>query len=512
VEAAGGIRDRTSPRKIGIVTTPGLPERSVGMSLKERVARLSARQRAAYLDTLSLATLREMARGEWWYTARPEQIPPIGQWLIYLVLSGRGWGKSRAGSEWIVDRTIKHPVDRSGAPTERLIVAETIADARNICIGGPSGVLRVLRRRRIPYRYVRSPKPVIEFLDTGCLIHVEGADDSDVGRGHNAADAWLDEMAKWPDPRGSWIEGIMPSLRSDIPGDHPRAFVTTTPKPIALLREWVTKTDGSIITVRGSTFDNKMNLSSLVLEALEETYRGTLIGQQELEGALLDASAGKVFSQAHINMARVRSDQVPDLSWVVVGVDPGITGEEDETGIVVVGQDPRHDLYVLGDHSELGVGRDAALRCWRIAAEYGAKRLVVETTQGKKWVVEAFTDAYKELHDEGIFSSSIAPIETVDSKLSKKTRAEPVGIRCEQRRLHFVGFHPKLEAQCVEFDPADKDSPDRLDAMVSACRWLMKREPRRSAVVTPTSVRDESPSNPGGMDILQGLELQLARW
>ena len=496
------------------MTSPGavLP-RSAGMSMKECVSRMPIEAQREFLAQLPMPVLQEIVRDEWWWTARPEQVPPPGEWLIYLVLSGRGWGKSRAGSEWIVNRTVKYPKDSSGAPTERLIIAETIADARNICIGGPSGVLRVLGRRGIRYRYIKSPKPQILFKDTGCIIHVEGADDADVGRGHNAADTWLDEMCKWPDPRGSWIEGIMPSLRADIPGDHPRAFVTTTPKPIALMREWSSRTDGSVITVRGSTFDNKINLSSLILGALRQTYAGTLIGQQELDGVLLDAAIGKIFSQVHINTSRVTPDEVPELPHIVVGVDPGGTGEEDETGVVVVGRDKKFDQYMLGDHTVLGVGRDAARHCWSIFAQYGATKLVVENTLGKKWVTEAFTDTYAEMCRDGLFpSGSRAPLQTIDSKLSKKTRAEPVGMRCEQGRIHFVGYHPKLENQCVEFDPADRDSPDRLDAFVSASRWLMKQEPRRATVVTPTSVRDQHGVPVGGITTLQELEMQLARW
>lgn len=470
---------------------PTTGTRAIGLSRKERFARLPENERLALLRELPLETLKEIARDEWWWTARPEQIPPGGDWLIYLVLSGRGWGKSRAGSEWIVQRTLDYPRDSSGAPTERLVIAETIADGRNICVSGPSGILRVLDRRGIKYKYVKSPKPQIRF-DNGCLIHIEGADDADVGRGHNCADVWLDEIAKWPDPRGSWIEGILPSLRVDLLGDHPRAFVTTTPKPVGLIREWATKKDGSVVVVRGSTYDNRLNLSRHTLSAFEEQYKGTLIGQQELEGVLLDAASGKVFSQAHINTARTEPCQVPKLIRIGVGVDPGATGEDDETGVVVVGQDENYDLYVLDDRTILGVGRDAALHCWRVFSQHGADRLLVEAVMGRRWVTDTFGAAYIELRDgEGLFDRHTnAPLDGVDAKASKRTRAQPVGMRCEQGRLHFVGRWPRLEEQCVEFDPDDRDSPDRLDALVIACRWLMAKEPRRATIVTPTSIAE----------------------
>ena len=489
-----------------------------GRSLKEQVCSLSEADRMEYLAGLPLEVLAEIVRDEWWWTSRPEQVPPPGGWLIYLVLSGRGWGKSRAGSEWLVQRTLDHPKDSSGAPTERLLIAETIADARNICVSGPSGVLRVLDRRGIKYRYVKSPKPQIRFLDSGCIIHVEGADNADVGRGHNAADVWLDELAKWPSPRESWLEGIMPGLRADIPGDHPRAFVTTTPKPLGLLREWVSRNDGTVIVVQGHTFDNRANLSSVVLQALEKQYSGTTIGEQELAGVLLDAAKGKVFSQVDINTARIGLDRLPRLKRVVVGVDPGGTGEEDETGIVVVGQDAAHDLYVLEDCTILGVGREAARHCWRVFLKHNAGKLIVENTLGKKWVTESFTDVYAEMRDDdGLFpEDSLPPLDTVDSKLSKKTRAEPVGMRCEQHRIHFVGKHVKLENQCVEFDPIDRDSPDRLDAFVSASRWLMKQEPRQANIVTPASIAEAAAldqlGSMGGMGAMDDIYKELARW
>src|SRR5687767_6309252 len=259
----------------------------MSLSLAQRVALLPPDQRREWLMRQNKDILDEIVRGEWWWTARPEQIPPPGDWLVHLVLSGRGWGKSRAGSEWIVDRTIKYPRDRSGAPTERLVIGETLSDARSICIEGPSGILRVLERRGIKYKYVKNPKPKIIIEPEGAVIYFGGADSPDVGRGYNAADAWLDEIAKWQYPKPSWIEGIMPSLRADLVNDHPRAFVTTTPKPIDLLMEWLERKDGSVSIVRGSTFDNAANLSSHVLTELKLRYEGTSIGRQELYGEML---------------------------------------------------------------------------------------------------------------------------------------------------------------------------------------------------------------------------------
>lgn len=493
--------------------TPMNPGRE--WSVKERVARLPHDQRLALLAKLPDSVILEIARDEWWWTARPQQIPPPGAWLIYLILSGRGFGKTRSGSEWIIQRALDHPRDRSGAPTERLIIAETIADARNICVNGPSGILRVLQRRQIAHRYVKSPKPHIIFLDSQCIIYVEGADNADVGRGYNAADVWLDEICKWPDPSGAWSEGIMPSLRADIPGDHPRALVTTTPKPLPLMREWTSRDDGTIIVVRGSTFDNQLNLSGLILQELRKRYDGTSLGLQELEGVLLEDSVGRIFSQVDIATARV-TEPPEDLIRVVIGVDPGLTGEDDETSVIVVGQTKDYDLWVLADRTIMGVGREAALHCWRVFAQYDANRLVLETNLARRWMTETYEDAYRELVDEGILPKGNAPLEAVDAKHGKQTRAQPVGMRCEQHRLHMVGVHKILEQQMVEYDPMiTKESPDRMDGLVHACRYLMRIERRQMKIVTPLSIverRKQIPADVGGFSILTQLDETAEAW
>lgn len=458
-----------------------------GLSLKQRFQQLSAVEKRRFIDNLDSQQLQGILSDEWWWTGRPNQMQPDGDFLIWLILSGRGFGKTRTASEWIVSRCQNLPRDTSGAPTERLVVAETIADVRNVLIGGPSGILRVLDRKQIPYRYYKSPKPKIVLKDTGCVIHGVGAENGDVGRGFNLADVVMDEFAKWPFPRESWFEGIMPALRVHLPGDHPRALVTTTPKPIELLREWANRDDGTVHVVAGSTFDNRDNLSSLVLDALEREYAGTKLGQQELYGVILDDAAGKLFSQSDFNLARVRT--APELEDIVVGVDPCLTGDEDEMGVVVVGRDVDNDWYILADASVPLAGKAAARHCWNVFFEHRASRVVVEANLGKKWMIEAFTDAYIEVCEERGMSTaalSRAPIEPIQSMVGKVLRAEPVGLRCEQGRLHPVGIFNKLEMQCIGYDPNNrKESPDRLDALVHACRWHRSREPMSYAVTAP---------------------------
>ncbi|HXJ74030.1 MAG TPA: terminase family protein, partial [Candidatus Dormibacteraeota bacterium] len=158
----------------------------MSFSLAERVALLPADEREEWIKSLPPSMVRDILNEEWWWTARPEQVPPPGEWLVCLALAGRGFGKSRAGSEWIVDRVNKHPFDRQGVPTEWLVVADTLSDARTINAEGPSGILNVLKRRGIQHRYKQNPRPMVLF-PKGAKIYLEGADTPDTGRGYNAA-------------------------------------------------------------------------------------------------------------------------------------------------------------------------------------------------------------------------------------------------------------------------------------------------------------------------------------
>lgn len=458
----------------------------MGLSQAQRLALLPKADRETFLDTLPETILEEMNRGEWWFTARPEQIPPEGQELIYLFMAGRGAGKSRSGSEWIVERVQRHPFDRHGVPTEWLVVANTLADARTINAEGPSGILNVLNRRRIQHRYKQSPRPMILFPD-GAKIYMEGADDDDTGRGYNAAGVLCDEMAMWIKPYETWYQGLMPALRADLINDHPRAFITTTPKPIKLLIEWLARTDHMVHVITGSTFDNATNLSAHVLAELKRQYDGTAVGEQELYGKLLELSGGGLFKRMDIvnNRVLVAPD---DIVSTVVGVDPNLTGEDAETGIVVVARTRDDHWYVLADRSILSTGRVAAKHMWRTVAEFGADVMLYETNLGKRWMQEVLADAYVESIEEGLFPpGTTPPMKGIDSKHGKKTRAEPIANRCEQGRLHMVGEWELLESQMVLFDPeSTRDSPDRMDALVHACRHLMGGEKKRMRISDPS--------------------------
>jgi phage terminase large subunit-like protein len=442
--------------------------------------------RDEYIRTLPEEVLTDMLRGEWWYVARPEQIPPQGPELVYLYMAGRGAGKSRAGSEWIVNRVLQHPFDRSGVPTEWLVVADTLADARTINAEGPSGILNVLHRRRVDHRYKQSPRPMVLFPD-GAKIYLEGADDPDTGRGYNASGVLCDELAKWIKPYETWYEGLLPALRADLLDDHPRAFVTTTPKPIKLLVEWLARNDDTIHVITGSTFDNATNLSAHALRELKIRYAGTALGEQELYGKLLELQGGGLFRR--MDIVRNRVTEIPDERVAtVVGMDPNLTGEDAQTGIVVVCRVPNNDQYVLADRSVPDSGRAAALAAWRTVAEFAADILVYEENLGKRYLQEVLIDAYMELAEQGLFpSGTTPPMKPVHAKHGKKTRAEPVAMRNEQGRLHLVGEWEDLENEMVLYDPTStRESPDRMDALVHASIHLMAGEKRAMRVSDPS--------------------------
>jgi phage terminase large subunit-like protein len=473
------------------------------MSLQEQVMRMPQHQRLEFLDSLDPEILDMIARGEWFWEGRPEQMHPEGDWSIWLMLAGRGFGKTRSGAEWIVSRTIAHPYDSSGFPTERMILAYNISDAVASCAEGPSGVLRVLQRQGFEevghgrkaedytnkYAFVKSPKPYVRLLGTGAVIHFSGAT-VDAARSKNLADVWCDEPIKWAAPEETWREGIRPALRADLPGDKPRALITTTPKPIMLLKTWVSEPEKFKVHItRGSTFDNILNLSEDAVAELKEMYEGIALGRQELYGELLDDVTGALFSYMSIHSNRV--DIGPEkVAHRTVGVDPGLTGDEDgdEMGVIVASRDHRDHAYVIADETTKLAGRDAALHAWHVYARYECDTLVYESNLGKAWMHQVFTDAFRELQRSGLFPSEIMtpPLVPVFSNQGKKLRAEPVAMRYSQGRVHHIGTFDKLETQMLTFDPlSSKASPDRLDALVHAIRHLMEGERKRSRILSP---------------------------
>jgi phage terminase large subunit-like protein len=465
----------------------------MSLSAAQKLALLPAALRRAWLSEQSRETLDDIQKGAWWWLGRPEQFRPPGDWLVWLIRSGRGWGKTRTGAEDLLDRLFRHPVDAFGQRTEWLVIAETLNDCRTACIEGNSGLLTVLRRMGMEnhrdFEYRKSPKLMIEF-NSGQIVYFEGADNDDVGRGYNAAGAWLDELAKWRYTWGAWFEGILPSMRAPLVNDRPRVVVTTTPKPIKLLIKWQHETDGTIVITTGSIFDNIANLSREVVDELKKIYEGTRAGLQELYGHLLEDIEGALWSRTMIENNRVKAVDLPELKQVVISMDPGATGAGDETGLIAAGRDYNGEDYVLADWTKKIVGHGAARRAWQMFIAYGATWLIIETNMGKKWLMQVVTDAYKEMQKEGLFPPGPPPVKEVTSLAGKKLRAEPVASRYEQNRWHHVSTPDQpafveLEDQMCTWVPEDAKSPDRIDALVQAGLFLMGKEGHLVRIAAP---------------------------
>lgn len=474
---------------------------NMAKSYKELLADMSHREQEEILASLDDDTLAQAARGAWWFTSRPDQMAPGGEWDLWLLLAGRGFGKSRSIYEWLVERILKYPLDRAGSPTEHLVVAPSIADCQNISISGPSGLLTILRREEVPYRYIKSPRPLILVGEQESKIHFVGADKGDIGRGYNLFSVAMDELCKFVHAYDIWYGGLLPALRADVEGDHPRTVVATTPKPMPLIMEWVKQHRGGesrIHLTRGSTFDNASNLSSNALEQLRKRYEGTNLGQQELEGVLLESLDGPLFSWIHIEDNRVEPPIFVGSEHKTVGIDPCLTGGEDGDlmGVVVVFRAADDHMYVEADESVKLAGGAAAKHIWHTFARYGADDVVIEDNLAKQWLRKVMEDTYDDMVRDGIFPQfSTAPIKTVHSNHGKKLRAEPVSLRYEQGRVHHIGKFQELEEEMLSFDPlSSRSSPDRLDALVHACRHLMGGEGHTVRIFNPLHTPMPAPS------------------
>lgn len=401
-------------------------------------------------------------------TARPAQQPPDGDWLVWLILAGRGFGKSRTGAEWVADQALM--VDGS----RWAIVAATFADGRDTCIEGESGLLAVLRRRRPGHDWGRAwNRSLGELtLPNRSKVKLFSADEPDRLRGPQHHGAWCDELAAWRYPE-AWDQ-LQFGLRL---GDRPRTVVTTTPKPVRLVRDLLGRDTTAV--VRGSTFDNAENLAPAALEELRRRYEGTRLGRQELYAELLLDTPGALWSIAGFDRPGFRVDTAPDLERVVVAVDPAVTSGEgsDESGIVVAGRTSDR-AFVLEDCSLRADPTSVARAAVDAYHDLQADRIVVEANNGGDWLPALIRTV-----DPAVV------VETVTATRGKALRAQPVAGLYEQGRVHHVGHLPELEEQMTTWAPdAGMRSPDRLDALVWALTALhpeLGRGPgRRRQIVT----------------------------
>ena len=399
------------------------------------------------------------ARNDWLTTARPEQVAPDGDWLTWVILAGRGWGKTRTGAEDAAWSGMSNPGWRIA------VVAPTSADARDTCIEGDSGLLNVLPRESVQ-TWNRSLGELI--LVNGTRYKTFSADEPERLRGPQHNRAWADELAAWRYPE-AWDQ-LMFGLRL---GQHPQAVVTTTPKPTPLVKSLVAAKT-SIVT-RGSTFDNAANLAPSALQMLKDKYEGTRLGRQELEAEILGDLPGALWSLSVLDAYRLR--EAPEIQRIVVAVDPAVTATDasDEHGIIVAGLEGQRGL-VLEDASLSGSPNEWARRAVSLYRSWNADCIVIEVNQGGDMVAHTIRTI-----DPNV------KIKEVRASRGKHVRAEPIAALYEQGRVAHVGSFPELESQMTQMTTSGYEgegSPDRVDALVWAMTELFPGMTERA--VDPT--------------------------
>ncbi|MGG6429435.1 DNA-packaging protein [Acetobacter ghanensis] len=414
-------------------------------SLATRLASLGPDERRKILGSLSTIEL-EAIRYVWPFWARPDQLPPAGDWFVWLLLGGRGSGKTRSAAEWVRGEI------ESGRRKSMAIIGPTANALRRVQIeGSGSGMLAISSPGHMP-SYEPSTQRLV--YPSGAICYLFSAEEPERLRGANLDGAWCDEIVAWDRTEYTW-DMLQFALRLKGPlGDDPRIVCSTTPKPLSLIRE-LAKAPTTAIT-RSRTLDNAANLSPKALSALVTKYDGTTMGRQELDGELLEDMEGSLWTREMIDALRVWPEG-RRFRRIVVAIDPAGSSHDksDETGIVVVGLGYDGQGYVLEDlsgrYSPAGWARMAVL-AYR---KHQADRIVAERNFGGE-MVEATIRA----------EARNVPVKTVNASRGKLVRAEPVMALYEQGRVHHVGAYPELEDQMCQWRPGYGKSPDRVDALV----------------------------------------------
>jgi phage terminase large subunit-like protein len=406
-------------------------------------------QRRAHIRKLSPSQLLEL-RYAWDYWARDAQLIPEGDWDTCLILAGRGWGKTRTGAEWSIQMARRGPRERGA------LVGRTAADIRDVMVEGESGIMACSHPS---WRPLYEPSKRRLTWPNGSVATCYSADEPRLLRGPQHSWAWPDELAAWGSGFEAWDQ-LQFGLRL---GRHPQSLVTTTPRPLRVLREL--KADPRTLVITGATFDNASNLAPGFLRRIRAKYEGTTLGRQELYAEMMDEMPGALWTRALIERDRVA--EAPLIIRAVVAVDPAVTAEEDsnETGIIAAGLGQDEHVYILRDRSGVLSPDEWGTRAVMLHHSLKGDRVVAETNQGGDMVEATLRHVDPDV-----------PYLGVHAKRGKHARAEPVSALYEQGRVHHVGCFPDLEDQLCGWVPGSKHrSPDRLDALVYAVTALSSR-------------------------------------
>jgi phage terminase large subunit-like protein len=401
---------------------------------------------------------------DWDFWRRDDQAQPEGNWRIWLVMAGRGYGKTRMGAEWVSGLAAKHPGARFA------LVGATLNEARQVMVEGESGLLSLPSAERPEW------EPSLRRLTwrNKAVATLYSAAEPESLRGPQHDFAWADEIAKWPSGIAAW-DNLMLGLRL---GAAPRVMATTTPRPVPLVRRL--QQERGVVQSTGRTIDNEMNLPRDFIESVKAAYEGTRWGRQELDGELIEDVAGALWNRDLLERQRAVLRQAQDERFfkrIVIGVDPPVSDHGDACGIVAVGLGDDGKAYVLADHSVTGASPEGWARAVAGAVEaWNADRVVAEDNQGGNMVESTLRAA-----------DLAMPVKRVHASRGKSARAEPVAALYEAGRALHVGAFPELEDQMCGLIvgggyEGPGRSPDRADALVWAMTELMlgkaAREPR----------------------------------
>lgn len=413
---------------------------------------LTERERRQVLHGLSKAQTAEYTR-RWFGFENDGQRDPPGDWRIWLIRAGRGFGKTRAGSEWVSELA-------RGTPGARIaLVAATLADGQRVMIEGPSGLLAVAREGEAP-RWVRGRREL--RFSNGAVATLYSAEAGEELRGPEHHAAWCDELAKWRRGEAAW-DNLMLGMRL---GERPRVVVTTTPRVNGVMRK-VMAAPG-VEETRGRTRDNEWLPASFVA-AMLESYGGTRLGRQELDGEMLEDVEGALWTRGLIERCRVEAGAIGKPARVVIGVDPPATSHGDACGIVVAACLRDGRLAVVEDASvERAVPGEWAHAVAAAAARWGADRVVAESNMGGEMVGAVLAQANIAL-----------PVRAVHASVGKARRAEPIALAYERGQVVHAGVLAALEDQLCGFQlgggyAGPGRSPDRADACVWALAELLE--------------------------------------
>ena len=381
---------------------------------------------------------------DWEYRARPNQLTPPGDWQTWLILAGRGWGKTRAAPEFVINEV------KAGRARRVDLVAKTPANARDVMVEGESGILN-----NSPLDLMPDYEPSKRRLTwpNGAIATVYSSKEPDHLNGPQHDLAWGDELRTWYSAQEVW-DMLMLGLRL---GEHPRCVATTTPLPVKLIKNLISMSD--VVVTGGTTYENRENLAPSFYSQIVSRYEGTRLGQQEIQAELLEDVPGALWKRSIIQYK-----PAPDLVRVVVAIDPAVTSKSssDETGIVAVGKGIDGHAYVLADRSARISPDSWARRAIQAFDDFKADRIIGEVNNGGDLVELTIRTVRKDIAYKAVHASR-----------GKYVRAEPIAALFEQKKVFHTEQFTELEDQMCTWLPESGESPDRMDALVWALTDLM---------------------------------------